>query len=148
MDTPHVTDVATAELEDWGPLAEATGPEMTTRGVDLWVEGPLSGGIWECTPGPSYWTQDEHEVIHLVAGRMTVTPDGGEPTELPRLRGEILERDRAPSPFRHVDPRRQVACDGIGECNLFPPCHVSQQQRGEHLAARLLFLLLGSAFLA
>jgi len=82
MDTPHVTDVATAELEDWGPLEEATGPEMTTRGVDLWVDGPLSGGIWECTPGPSYWTQDEHEVIHLVAGRMTVTPDGGEPTEL------------------------------------------------------------------
>ena len=82
MDTPHVTDVATAELEDWGPLEEATGPEMTARGVDLWVDGPLSGGIWECTPGPSYWTQDEHEVIHLVAGRMTVTPDGGEPTEL------------------------------------------------------------------
>ena len=26
------------------------------------------------------WTT--HEVIHLVAGRMTVTPDGGEPTEL------------------------------------------------------------------
>jgi uncharacterized cupin superfamily protein len=82
MDTPHVTDVATAELEDWGSLKEATGPEMTTRGVDLWVDGPLSGGIWECTPGPSYWTQDEHEVIHLVAGRMTVTPDDGEPTEL------------------------------------------------------------------
>ena len=82
MDTPHVTDVATAELEDWGPLEEATGPEMTTRGVDLWVDGPLSGGIWECTPGPSYWVQDEHEVIHLVAGRMTVTRDGGEPTEL------------------------------------------------------------------
>ena len=41
-----------------------------------------SGGIWECTPGPSYWTQDEHEVIHLVAGRMTVTRDGGEPVEL------------------------------------------------------------------
>jgi uncharacterized cupin superfamily protein len=77
-----VTDVATAELEDWGPLAEATGPEMTTRGVDLRVDGSLSGGICECTPGPSYWTQDEHEVIHLVAGRMTVTPDGGEPTEL------------------------------------------------------------------
>jgi hypothetical protein len=25
MDTPHVTDVATAELEDWGPLKEAQG---------------------------------------------------------------------------------------------------------------------------
>jgi uncharacterized cupin superfamily protein len=26
--------------------------------------------------------QEEHEVIHLVAGRMTVTRDGGEPVEL------------------------------------------------------------------
>ncbi|MEO6511720.1 MAG: cupin domain-containing protein [Nocardioides sp.] len=80
--TPHVRNVATAELEDTGPLAEATGPEMTTRGLDVWVDGAVSGGIWECTAGPSYWVQQEHEVIHLVAGRMTVTRDGGEPVEL------------------------------------------------------------------
>jgi len=53
--TPHVTDAATAEV---------------------------SGGIWQCTTGPSYWTQEEHEVIHLIARRMTVTRDGGEPVEL------------------------------------------------------------------
>ena len=80
--TPHVTDAATAELEDWGPLEEATGPEMTTSGLEVWVDGDVSGGIWQCTPGPSYWTQEEHEVIHLIAGRMTVTPDGGETVEL------------------------------------------------------------------
>jgi uncharacterized cupin superfamily protein len=80
--TPHVTDVATAELGDWSPLAEATGPEMLTREREVWVDGAVAGGIWECTPGPSYWTQEEHEVIHLVAGRMTVTRDGGEPVEL------------------------------------------------------------------
>ena len=82
MDTPHVTDVATRELQDWGPLAEATGPEMLTSGVETWVDGDACGGIWECTAGPSHWTLATHEVIHLVAGRMTVTPDGGEPTEL------------------------------------------------------------------
>jgi uncharacterized cupin superfamily protein len=84
MTTPHVTDALRAELDDWGPLAEATGPEMRTSGVQVWVDGDASGGIWQCTPGLSHWTLPAHEVIHLVAGRMTVTPDGGAPTEFGR----------------------------------------------------------------
>jgi uncharacterized protein len=78
--TPHLGGAADAELEDWGPLDEATGPEMATRGVELWVDGDSSAGIWECEPGPSHWVLETHEVIALVAGRMTVTPDDGEPT--------------------------------------------------------------------
>jgi uncharacterized protein len=80
--TPHLADAVHAELEDWGPLEEATGTPMATAGVELWADGDSSAGIWECGPGPSYWTLETHEVIHLVAGRMTVTPDGGEPTEI------------------------------------------------------------------
>jgi uncharacterized cupin superfamily protein len=80
--TVHLTDVVSDELEDWGPLKEATGPEMWTAGIQVWVDGDASGGVWECTPGPSHWTLETHEVIHLVAGRMTVTPDGEEPTAL------------------------------------------------------------------
>lgn len=82
MTTPHIAGAAEAELEDWGPLDEATGAEMTTSGVEVWVDGAQSGGIWECTPGPSHWALETHEVVQLVAGRMTVTPEGGEPTEL------------------------------------------------------------------
>lgn len=80
--TPYLADATTTELEDWGPLEEATGAEMTTAGVTLWEDGDASAGIWECSPGPSYWTLTTHEVIHLVAGRMTVTPDGGQPVEM------------------------------------------------------------------
>jgi hypothetical protein len=80
--TPHISDAIAAELEGWGPLEEATSPQMSTSGLEVWVDGDQSGGIWQCTPGPSHWTLETHEVIHLVAGRMTVTPDGGEPTEL------------------------------------------------------------------
>lgn len=82
MTTPHLADAVTAELEDWGPLDEATAAPMQTYGVEIWSDGEQSGGIWECTPGPSRWTLATHEVIHLVAGRMTVTRDGGQPTEL------------------------------------------------------------------
>jgi uncharacterized protein len=28
---------ADAELEDWGPLEEATGEPMATHGVEMWV---------------------------------------------------------------------------------------------------------------
>ena len=40
---------------------------MATSGVELWVDGESSAGIWECAPGPSYWTLETHEVIQLVA---------------------------------------------------------------------------------
>lgn len=80
--TPYLTDAITAKLEDTGPLPEATADPMATSGVTLWEEGTSSAGIWECAPGPSYWKLETHEVIHLVAGRMTVTPDGGSPLDL------------------------------------------------------------------
>ncbi|MDQ1602784.1 MAG: uncharacterized protein QOE01_629 [Actinomycetota bacterium] len=81
--TPHLSGAAErSDLEDWGLLEEATGPDMKTSGVTLWEDGDASAGVWECTPGPSRWLLETHEVIHLVTGRMTVTPDGGEPTEI------------------------------------------------------------------
>ena len=78
--TPILSGAADTELEDWGPLAEATGDPMATHGVEVWVDGENSAGIWQCGPGPSHWTLETNEVIYLVAGKMTVTPDGGAPS--------------------------------------------------------------------
>ena len=80
--TSVLAGAADAELEDWGPLEEATGEPMATHGVETWVDGDKSAGIWQCTPGPSYWVQEENEVIYILSGRMTVTPDGGESSEV------------------------------------------------------------------
>ena len=79
--TPRLTDVVSAELEDWGPLEEATGPEMSTAGSSSGSTGPF-GRTLGVHPRPVALDSGEHEVIHLVAGRMTVTPDDGEPNEL------------------------------------------------------------------
>ena len=82
MITSMLPDAIDADLEDWGPLEEATGEAMSTHGLEVWVDGDSSAGIWQCAPGPSRWTLETNEVIYLVAGRMTVTPDDGEASEI------------------------------------------------------------------
>jgi uncharacterized protein len=80
--TPYLASATTAELEDWGLLAEATGDKMQTSGLTLWQEGEQEIGVWECTPGPSFWTLETNEFVYIVAGRMTVTPESGDPIEI------------------------------------------------------------------
>ena len=84
IDTFALATAATAELEDWGPLAEATGEPMHAYGTEFWTsaDGNQSAGVWECTAGPSYWVQEESEFIHVLSGTLTVTPDGGSPRTL------------------------------------------------------------------
>jgi uncharacterized protein len=80
---PLIRDADRVELEDTGPLEEATGKEMKTSGLTLW-EGSddAEAGIWECTSGPSRWELETNEFVHVLSGRMTVTRDGGSPVEL------------------------------------------------------------------
>jgi hypothetical protein len=77
---PRVSDAATASLKSSGKLTEATGPEMMTSSFTLWEDDKGSeAGIWECTPGPSRWSLETHEFVHIVFGHMTVTRDGEDP---------------------------------------------------------------------
>jgi len=90
IDTAFLAAAAVADLEDWGPLEEATSADvpMSARGLTIWSapdDSDSSGaeaGIWECTAGPSYWVQEVNEVIYVLSGTLTVTPDGGKPTTL------------------------------------------------------------------
>ncbi len=90
--TPYFRDAPTHLVEDWGPLDEATGPPMATAGFTLWEEGDQSVGIWVCGAGPSRWLLETHEFIYVVAGRMIVTRDGGEPVELATGDSAFFER--------------------------------------------------------
>jgi uncharacterized cupin superfamily protein len=74
--------VTDRKLEDWGPLEEATDGAMQTSGVTLWEKDGSETGVWECTPGPSRWQLDTNEFVHVLAGTMTVTEDGGHPVEV------------------------------------------------------------------
>ena len=96
IDTTVLAAAATAELEDWGLLEEATSADtpMQVHGVTMWSstgssdssdssespdEGGPETGIWQCTAGPSYWVQEENEFVYILSGSLTVTPDGGKP---------------------------------------------------------------------
>jgi uncharacterized cupin superfamily protein len=81
--SPFLAQAATmTELEDWGPLEEATGPEMQTSGFTFWEEGDASSGVWVCSPGPSFWELETNEFVHIIGGSMTVTLEGAESVTL------------------------------------------------------------------
>jgi hypothetical protein len=80
---PFLAQAATmTELEDWGALEEATGPEMQTSGYTLWEDGEASSGVWVCSPGPSFWKLETNEFVHIIGGSMTVTSQEGESVTL------------------------------------------------------------------
>src|SRR6201989_2183022 len=85
--TPFLAAAADARRGGGGrggpPLPTPGGEPMHTSGTTLWSgDGAQETGVWECTPGPSRWSLDDNEFVHILSGRMTVTPDGGEPTEI------------------------------------------------------------------
>ena len=73
---------AAADLEDWGPLAEATGEPMQTTGRTLWADGDQEVGVWECTRGPPTGLWRPTRRCASCPGRMTVTPDDGPPQDI------------------------------------------------------------------
>ena len=42
----------------------------------------MISGYWEATPGTYHATYASFEFVHLIEGKLTITPDGGEPVKL------------------------------------------------------------------
>jgi hypothetical protein len=61
--TAILVQAADAELEDWGPLEEATGDPMATHGVE-----PSEVGTGDIAVFPTGWkgTWDIHETVRKV----------------------------------------------------------------------------------
>ncbi len=81
--TPAIRDCVAADLEAWDDLAEATGSVMAVSGTVLWSgEDDCEAGLWRTTAGPSRWSLETNEFVHVLSGRMTVTRDGEAPIEV------------------------------------------------------------------
>lgn len=79
------TTAAAADLNDWGqvgqPLSE---PPCRLRGAKM--VAPVANapqiGVWECSPGRYRRQIRSAETMHVISGKATFTPDGGEPVPL------------------------------------------------------------------
>jgi uncharacterized protein len=132
--TPFLAAAAEAKLEDWGPLEEALptpGSEpMHTSGTTLWSgEGAQEAGVWECTrpgrPGGAWRSLEDNEFVHSLSGRMTVTPDGGEPTEIGPGDTAVFPRGWTLTHFAaayalHATLPRFAAADSLVTWNIEP----------------------------
>jgi uncharacterized cupin superfamily protein len=84
--TAHLRAAAAAPTEDQGavPADMVVEGRPHTAGVVVHrnADGSSEAGIWECTAGAYHVVCVRDEFCHLLAGRVTVTEDGGEPLEL------------------------------------------------------------------
>ncbi len=67
----------TSDIPGWVPIEGS--PRMTTHILHAAPDGTTLAGLWECTPGSYHATYAAAEFVHLIAGRITITPEGGTP---------------------------------------------------------------------
>ena len=72
--------LSASELEDWGkvglPLSE---PPCQLRGKKMEIPGKPGAdtGVWECSPGQFRRQIEAAEMMHILSGECTFTPDTG-----------------------------------------------------------------------
>ena len=51
-------------------------PEMRTWILNTSNDGSMISGYWEATPGTYYAVYSEYEFLHVLEGKVIITPDG------------------------------------------------------------------------
>lgn len=67
-------------LEGW-VVTEGT-PTMSTAVQHTTEDGKTISGTWQATVGSYHATFSQYEFVHMIKGRIIITPDGGEPVEV------------------------------------------------------------------
>jgi uncharacterized protein len=69
-------DPITEDLDGWTVVAGQ--PTMKTYVQHTSADGSMVSGYWEATPGTYRAVYTGFEFVHLLKGRVVITPDGGE----------------------------------------------------------------------
>lgn len=72
---PMVNDLA-------GWIKVEGNPTMKTWVQHTSLDGSVIGGTWEATPGTWHASYTFYEFVHLIAGKITITPEGAAPVTL------------------------------------------------------------------
>ena len=67
----------TTDLDGWKKIDG--NPAMKTWVLHTSNDGNMISGVWECTPGSYHATYKAYEFVHILKGRIVITPDGGTP---------------------------------------------------------------------
>jgi uncharacterized cupin superfamily protein len=67
----------TDDLDGW--VKVEGNPHMKTWVQHTSADGSMISGFWEATPGTYHATYSEYEFVHMMEGRIVITPDGGTP---------------------------------------------------------------------
>ena len=65
----------TNDLDGW--VVVDGKPTMRTWALHTNSDGTMLSGVWEATPGTYHATYTAYEFVHLISGRIVITPDGG-----------------------------------------------------------------------
>ena len=82
---------STDDLAGW--IKTAGSPAMKTWVLHTSTDGNMASGIWECTKGSYHATYTAYEYVVLIAGRITITPDGGTPVTVKAGDAFVVEHD-------------------------------------------------------
>ncbi|MER8722189.1 cupin domain-containing protein [Mesorhizobium sp. M0999] len=65
----------TTDLKGW--VVVEGMPSMKTWVQHKSNDDGMVSGYWEATPGTYHATYTEYEFVHIIEGKLTITPDGG-----------------------------------------------------------------------
>jgi uncharacterized protein len=82
---------SSATLDGWVVIAGA--PTMKTWVLHTSGDGTMMSGYWEATPGTYHATYAAYEFVHMIAGRIIITPDGGQPVTVTAGDAFVVEKD-------------------------------------------------------
>ena len=69
------TEPETDDLEGW--VVVQGKPTMRTQILHTNNEKNMISGIWEATPGTYHATYSAYEFVHIISGKIKITPDDG-----------------------------------------------------------------------
>ena len=81
----------TNDLDGW--VVVDGSPSMRTWALHTNSDGSMLSGVWEATPGTYHATYSAYEFVHMISGRIVITPDGGMPVTVQAGDAFIVEAD-------------------------------------------------------
>lgn len=85
------TEPDTNDLDGW--VVVDGSPTMRTWALHTNSDGTMLSGVWEATPGTYHATYTAYEFVHLITGRIVITPDGGAPVTVQAGDAFVVEAD-------------------------------------------------------